>query len=296
MKKNVLLLSGLVVVVLCGGIVGCGNDTATTASTGSDSAAVEVKEVEMSYISADDVKANVASSDYLVLDVRKAEDYAAGHIPGALNADMDAAKDGDNDSGIANLKAALGDPAKVEQKVVLVCYSGKRYAQAATNLLSALGADMDNVVTLEGGMKAWDEAFPGAQVASDTEVSDVEMTQLAPADLEAALADGTYLVVDVRKAADYAESHIDGAISADMDAAKEGDAQAGVETMAAAMLAQTGDIKGADQKIVLVCYSGNRYAQCATNSLAALGADMGNVYTLEGGMKAWDAAGYETVK
>ncbi len=295
MKKNVFLLSGLVVVALAGGMVGCGNDTATT-STGSDAAAVEVKEVEMSYISADDVKANVASADYLVLDVRKAEDYAAGHIPGAINADMDAAKDGDNDSGIANLKAALGDPAKVDQKVVLVCYSGKRYAQAATNLLAALDANMDNVVTLEGGMKAWDEAFPGAQVASDTEVSDVEMTQLAPADLEAALADGTYLVVDVRKAADYEAGHIDGAVSADMDAAKEGDAQAGVETMAAAMLAQTGDIKGADQKIVLVCYSGNRYAQCATNSLAALGADMDNVYTLEGGMKAWDAAGYETVE
>ncbi len=296
MKKNVLLLSGLVVVALCGGIVGCGNDTASTASTGSDSAVVEVKEVEMSYISADDVKANVANSDYLVLDVRKAEDYAAGHIPGAINADMDAAKDGDNDSGIANMKAALGDPAKVDQKVVLVCYSGKRYAQAATNILAALGANMDNVVTLEGGMKAWDEAFPGAQVASDTEVSDVEMNQLAPADLEATLADGTYLVVDVRKAADYAEAHIEGAVSADMDAAKEGDAQAGVETMAAAMLAQTGDIKGADQKIVLVCYSGNRYAQCATNSLAALGANMDNVFTLEGGMKAWGEAGYDTVK
>ena len=155
---------------------------------------------------------------------------------------------------------------------------------------------MDNVYTLEGGMKAWDEAFPGAQVASNAEVKDVEMAQLAPADLEAALADGTYLVVDVRKAADFEAGHIAGSISADMDAAKEGDAQAGVETMAASMLAQCGNISGADQKIVLVCYSGKRYAQCATNSLAVLGANMDNVYTLEGGMKAWEEAGYAVEK
>ena len=101
---------------------------------------------------------NIANSEYLVLDVRKAADFEAGHIPGAVNADMDAAKDGDNESGIANMKAALGDPAKVDQKIVLVCYSGKRYAQAGTNVLAALGANMDNVYTLEGGMKAWTEA------------------------------------------------------------------------------------------------------------------------------------------
>ena len=289
--KKALLLSGLVAVALSAGMVGCGEQPSTTTTTGGDAAAVEVKDVEMSYISTADLKDNIANSEYLVLDVRKAADFEAGHIPGAVNADMDKAK-----SGIANMKATLGDPAKVDQKIVLVCYSGKRYAQAGTNVLAALGANMDNVYTLEGGMKAWDEAFPGAQVASNAEVKDVEMAQLAPADLEAALADGTYLVVDVRKAADFEAGHIAGSISADMDAAKEGDAQAGVETMAASMLAQCGNISGADQKIVLVCYSGKRYAQCATNSLAVLGANMDNVYTLEGGMKAWEEAGYAVEK
>ena len=41
------------------------------------------------------------------------------------------------------------------QKLVLICYSGKTYAQAGTNVLSVIGANMDNVLTLEGGMKAW---------------------------------------------------------------------------------------------------------------------------------------------
>ena len=162
--KKALLLSGLVAVALSAGLVGCGNDPApSTTTTGGDAAAVEVKEVEMSYISTADLKDNIANSEYLVLDVRKAADFEAGHIPGAVNADMDAAKDGDNESGIANMKATLGDPAKVDQKIVLVCYSGKRYAQAGTNVLAALGANMDNVYTLEGGMKAWDEAGYAAE-------------------------------------------------------------------------------------------------------------------------------------
>ena len=82
-----------------------------------------------------------------------------GWWQGAISADMDAAKDGDNASGIANMKAAMQDATATDnggdKKIVLVCYSGNRYAQAATNILGALGANMDNVTTLEGGMKAW---------------------------------------------------------------------------------------------------------------------------------------------
>jgi len=43
---------------------------------------------------------------------------------------------------------------------ILVCYSGKRYAQAATNALSAIGYDMSKVYTLEGGFTNWSETLP----------------------------------------------------------------------------------------------------------------------------------------
>ena len=43
-----------------------------------------------------------------------------------------------------------------------------------------------------------------------------------------------YTVLDVRKAADYETSHIPGAVSADMDAAVNGDTAAGEETMTTA--------------------------------------------------------------
>ncbi|MCD8316311.1 MAG: rhodanese-like domain-containing protein, partial [Eggerthellaceae bacterium] len=65
-------------------------------------------------------------------------------------------------------------------------------------------------------------------------------------------------------------------------------------TMLAALEEITGSKTGGDDTIVLVCYTGNRYAQAGTDILNALGVDMDNVYTLEGGMSAWNSDGGAT--
>ena len=113
----------------------------------------------MKYITPADAKANLDSSDYVFIDLRKVDDYKAGHIKGAIAADMDACKGGDFQNGVDTMRAALKDATGSEsgavKKLVLICYSGKTYAQAGTNVLSVIGANMDNVFTLEGGMKAW---------------------------------------------------------------------------------------------------------------------------------------------
>lgn len=132
-----------------------------------------------------------------------------------------------------------------------------------------------------------DKADAGAVEVTETGVA---MQQLAPADAEANLDNADYVFVDLRKAEDYAAGHVPGAISADQDAAVNGDYAAGVDTMSAAMKDATGSENGGDKKIVLICYSGKKYAQAGTDVLNALGANMDNVYTLEGGMKAWTGA------
>lgn len=95
----------------------------------------------------------------MFVDLRKADDYKAGHIKGAIAAVMDACKGGDFQNGVDTMKTALkdatGSESGADKKLVLICYSGKTYAQAGTNVLSVIGANMDNVFTLEGGMKAW---------------------------------------------------------------------------------------------------------------------------------------------
>lgn len=279
----------IVVALACGlslGLVAC--SSGSTEEKKEETTTTEVKEVEMKQEAVDVAKDEVGKSDVVFLDVRKADDYAAGHIIGAVNADMDKAKDGDNESGIANMKEAIEKNNLKDQKLVLVCYSGKRYAQAATNILNALGYDMSKVVTLEGGMKAWEAAgLPKA-----TEVKDVEMKQEAVDTAKGEVGQSDVVFVDCRKADDFKAGHIEGAINADMDKAKDGDTTDGLVNISKAIQ----DNNLSDQKLVLVCYSGKRYAQAATNSLSALGYDMSKVVTLEGGMKAWDAAGYDKVQ
>ena len=264
-------------------------EASTEEETSSEIVAPEA-DVEMQYITVEDASANLESDDYTFIDVRKAEDYAASHIPGAISADMDAAKNGDFDAGVATMQEVLNSG--VDNNLVLICYSGKTYAQATTNVLSALGYDMSKVYTLEGGFTAWTETYPdnveSGEAAADTasaEIvapeSDVEMQYITVEDASANLESDDYTFIDVRKAEDYVTSHIPGAISADMDAAKNGDFDAGVATMQEVLNS------GVDNNLVLICYSGKTYAQATTNVLSALGYDMSKVYTLEGGFNAW---------
>ena len=238
------------------------------------------EDVAMQYMTAEEAVAYVGAEGYTFFDVRKAADYKTAHIPGALGYDMDAAKNGDFNAGVGVMQGALRN---MDDTLILVCYSGKSYAQAATNVLSALGYDMSKVYTLEGGFGNWTKVYP-SNVEVDAEIvapaSDVEMQKISLEEAAALVETEGYVFFDVRKAEDYALGHIPGAVSHDMDAAKEGDFNAGVAVMKMA----TRDL---DSNIIVVCYSGNRYAQATTNVLSALGYDMSKVYTLEGGFTAW---------
>ncbi|MEV4279641.1 rhodanese-like domain-containing protein [Actinoplanes xinjiangensis] len=76
----------------------------------------------------------------VLLDVRSSDEYAGGHLPGAVNVPFD------------EVEAAAGRYAG--QDVVTVCHSGVR-SLAAARLLSAAGA---RVQSLAGGTEAWRQA------------------------------------------------------------------------------------------------------------------------------------------
>ena len=127
MKKLFALLLALVMMM---SLVACG---------AADAPAAEAENVPMQYIKAEEAKELLENDEYVFFDIRKAADSSTNSIPGALAYDMDAAKEGDAETGKATMtKATEG----LDKKIILVCYSGKRYAQAATNALSAIGYDM----------------------------------------------------------------------------------------------------------------------------------------------------------
>lgn len=82
----------------------------------------------------------IANPDVQIVDVRTAEDYNAGHIPGSINIDVL--------KGHEELAATL-DP---ERPVALYCRSG-RCSETAGRVLEKVF--FRNVVDLKGGYNEW---------------------------------------------------------------------------------------------------------------------------------------------
>ena len=80
----------------------------------------------------------------VVLDVRTVKEYQAGHIPGALNIDVNA---GDFEKKVAELD---------KNKTYLVhCASGVRSVRACEKMNRM---DFKELINLQGGIKAWEKA------------------------------------------------------------------------------------------------------------------------------------------
>lgn len=95
-----------------------------------------------------------------ILDVRTAEEFAEGHIAGAVNINV-------NDSSF--LKTAISKLEK-EKTIAVYCRSGRRSVDAA-NQLTREGF---SVINLEGGILAW--KTQGQPVTTDTHERDVFLT------------------------------------------------------------------------------------------------------------------------
>lgn len=152
-KKYISLF--LVLVLVASVFVGC-SDNKSKPETTPESSQQEADDYQ--YITADELKTVVTegNSDYVVLDVRKKADYDTEHIKSSISADVDSiVSNEDNAPAKANVDAALEEIGSKDKKFVLLCYSGKRYAQAATGLLKEAGVNADNIYTLEGGYKGW---------------------------------------------------------------------------------------------------------------------------------------------
>ena len=238
------------------------------------------------------------SNDPVIVSVRSAEQYAKGHIPGAINIQL----------------AALADPASLAQlpkDKQIVCYTGHTGSQA-TALLSLMGY---NVLNLKFGMSAWThdvEVAPGRydpakdrmDYAYETTANDAPADNAPPvlenttssdpaeivraaveayvtsspkwninaADLYMLLNDGDPsndpFILSVRAANAYASGHVPGAVNIGL-----------------ADLADPANLAKlpTDRQIVVYCYTGHTGSQ-ATAILNAMGY---NAINLKFGMTSW---------
>ena len=98
-------------------------------------------QTEFKSVDIDEFKTEISKSDVQLVDVRTAKEYSEGHIPGAMNIDVNAF---DFEEKIKVLDK--------KENVAIYCRSGRR-SKTAANKLTAAGY---KVIELNTGFLSWD--------------------------------------------------------------------------------------------------------------------------------------------
>lgn len=137
------IIASLLAVVVLFGITGCGRSRAAEMDSeiNDNEAPQEVLADSYKSISMDEAKTIFETAgDYIIVDVRRADEFAEGHIPGAIN--------------IANESITDAMPKELPDKsatIYIYCRSGNRSKQASKKLV-AIG--YTNIIEF-GGIMDW---------------------------------------------------------------------------------------------------------------------------------------------
>ncbi|HJQ33902.1 MAG TPA: MBL fold metallo-hydrolase [Pyrinomonadaceae bacterium] len=126
-----------------------------------------------------------ANLGYVVLDVRTAAEFGAGHVPGALNVGL-----GGQFASWAGALIHLGSP------VIIVADTDEQVDEAVTRLARVGHESVRGY--LRGGMKAWREAGYEASVVEQISVAELRRMIEEQTDLQ---------VLDVRRPAEFNAGH-----------------------------------------------------------------------------------------
>lgn len=244
---------------------------------------------------ADFLKAIAEGQDAVILDIRSAEDYANGHVQGAINVPYGA--------DVAKTLERIPN----DRTVYVYCYSGQTASQTilllnlagkkAINVSGGFDKGISNVENVEDLLTTEANEFGDEVYAVDEDIKAAvadyykktaaeekyAKNNVSPAALKELIDNGAkdICVVDLRSAEDYANGHIQGAISLPYGKGMQ----------------ENFDSLPTDKTLILQCYSG----QTASQTAAALRIKGYKAYNLSGGMGAeggsgWLGAGYTTVK
>ena len=129
--------------VLVAGLAACGSDDASSDTTVA-AAAAPTPVSPITAATPDEFVAVIGEPGITLVDVRTPEEFAAGHIDGAINIDFQAADFADQ-VGALDKTAAYA----------IYCHSGNRSGQAEA-LMAGMG--FTDMTDLTGGITAWTEA------------------------------------------------------------------------------------------------------------------------------------------
>ena len=191
---------------------------------------------------------------HVVLDVRSATEFGAGHVPGSINIGL---------GGQFAMWAASLIP--LTTPLIIVAESEEKVQEAVVRL-ARVGIEGVRGY-LEGGMLTWDKA--GLEIAAVPQISVGELRDLLTTDSDVQ-------VIDVRRPPEYKDGHVPQAVTAPLSVLKE------------RIPSLTFDPK---KTTAVICAGGYR-SSAATSLLEQQGfTDLRNV---TGGTAAWIKAGFST--
>jgi glyoxylase-like metal-dependent hydrolase (beta-lactamase superfamily II)/rhodanese-related sulfurtransferase len=216
--------------------------------------ATALKEVaKPTALSPEDVQ-QLQANGHVVLDVRSASEFGAGHVPGSINIGL---------GGQFAMWAASLIP--LTTPLIIVAESEEKVQEAVVRL-ARVGIEGVRGY-LEGGMLTWDKA--GLEIAAVPQISVGELRDLLTTDSDVQ-------VIDVRRPPEYKDGHVPHAVTAPLSVLKE------------RIPSLTFDPK---KTTAVICAGGYR-SSAATSLLEQQGfTDLRNV---TGGTAAWIKAGFST--
>ena len=125
-------------------LAGCSADTDDTAAADPPASSETFPSVNGAVVSVEDFEANMSADGTTIIDVRTPEEFAAGHIDGAINIEL-------GSPGFDDLLEEM-DP---DATYAVYCQSDNRSGQAVQRMLSD---GFTSFYHLNGGIVAWTEA------------------------------------------------------------------------------------------------------------------------------------------
>ncbi len=195
----------------------------------------------------------LAGEGAVILDVRDAAAFGAGHIPGALNIGLG-----------GQFASWAGSLIPMSAPIVMVAESDEKIAEAQLRLARV---GLENIQGyLAGGLEAWQEAGLALDVIPQISVAELKDLIETRTDLQ---------IVDVRRPAEYESGHAPHATGAPLAKLRQ--------------ILPTLQLKPNAQTAV-ICAGGYR-SSAGTSILQRAG--FTNLLNVTGGTKAWIEAGYE---
>ncbi len=196
---------------------------------------------------------NLADQGHVILDVRAAGEFGAGHVPGSLNIGLG-----------GQFASWAGSLISFDAPIVLVAESDEKVSEAQVRL-ARVGLDKVKGY-LAGGIEMWKQS--GEKLAGIMQISVAELKKMIEAQPALQL-------IDVRRPAEYKSGHAPGAVPAPLI-----DLRKVLPRM----------ILNPSQPTAVICAGGYR-SSAATSILEQFG--FANLTNVTGGTKAWIDAGYE---